>query len=530
MLLFARLKVRLMLGSVRRDSGRLVGFVLSLVAVGVFAPIGFAGMALLRGHGSLAVSVGVVAFTGLATAWPVLSLMVFGADETLDPTRLTLLPLRRGEMARGMLVASVIGPGPLFVVIVLAGSVVGLSAGLLSVGVGVIAMFVELTLCVTLSRALTAAMSGLLLSRRGRDLAVLVGLTLVVGLQLGNLAFQHAMSAGAAGSTHRLTALGATLRWTPPGAAAHAVTDAAAGSYGTAAIELVAACAAVALLAWGWIVVLGRSLVSHDASTEAARRTARARAPRTRLRLPRGRVGGVAGMQLRYVWRDPRRKAAWLSTLCVGVIASASVVETTHARPGPLLPVCLVAAMAGLQSANQFGQDGPSIWMNVTATGSAADVRSDLAGRNLAQAIVALPCVAILSVAAAAISGAGVGAMIMDLAVGAGVLGVALGVANLWSVLFPYALPQGRGNPFGGPGAGRGCLLSLASMGGMVAVAVVVSPLVAAAAAFGSGFWPVFVVAAPAYGVVLAWLARSLAGRIGYRRLPELLAVVSPSL
>src|ERR1019366_8394995 len=109
------------------------------------------------------------------------------------------------------------------------------------------------------------------------------------------------------------------------------------------------------------------------------------------------------------------RKASLLGLL-VAVIVTLSVSRLGHrpggapggaprGPPGPRSPgngALLVGAavyggiIAGIQSANQFGQDGGALWLNVAATSRPQDLRADLAGKNLASAVIAMPIFAVL--------------------------------------------------------------------------------------------------------------------------------------
>jgi ABC-2 type transport system permease protein len=171
--LFIRLKLSLITGGLRGAGGtaRVVGLVIAIVGALWAMPFGFGLLALQHGKPD-AVNVAVVAFTGVALGWLVLPMATFGADETLDPARLTLLPLRPVALARGLLAAALTGIGPILTFVVLLGAVVALADGPVSALVGILAVLIELGLCVAGSRALITALSGLLRSRRGRDLGV----------------------------------------------------------------------------------------------------------------------------------------------------------------------------------------------------------------------------------------------------------------------------------------------------------------------------------------------------------------------
>ena len=531
--LFARLKLRLILGGMRGHAGRTAGFVVGLIFAASLAPSGFILLSMLRGQGGLATDLGVVVFTIVAVAWALLPLLVFGTDETLDPARLALLPITRWALARGMFVAALVGVGPLTTVTILSGAVVGLSGGPVSVVVAVVAVALEVALCVTGSRGLAAGFSRMLRSRRGRDLAVVFGLLVIVILQGGNLALQRAISSGIHGSLESLRDLAGIIRWTPPGMAADAIGMARAGRYGVALGELAVVAAVVAVLLWLWISAVGRALETYDASTQGAvgRRSRAAARPaaqsrvRARVPAPWVRVGAVVGKELRYAWREPRRKVGWLAMIGVGIVVTFSFTgngaNITH---GPMLPMYFAAVVAGLQTANQYGIEGPAVWMTAVTMGSARAMRADLTGRNLAHALIAVPCLLVLDVAATAMTGSAPGDAVRAMAVALGIYGITLGLCDVTSVMFPYAVPQRAHNPFAGPGTGRGCLAGLTSLGTMLVTGLFAAPLLVAAVFLAT---PWLVLAGPLYGLLMAGLGGMVAANLGFARLPELLTEIS---
>lgn len=524
--LFVRLKLRLIAGALHGHSGRQAGFVLGVIFAASIAPTGFIGLAMLRGHGALATDLGVMAFTVVTVAWAMLPLLVFGTDETLDPTRLALLPLSRWTLARGLFTAALVGIGPLATVIVLLGAVVGLSGGPLSVLVGLVAVALQAALCVAASRALAAAFSTLFRSRRGRDLAVVFGLLMIVIIQGCNLVLQRAITSGLHGSLAQLRDAAAYARWTPPGMAAGAIAAARDGRYAVALAELAVVAAVVAVLMWYWVSAIGRMLQSYDASTQPVS----GRRGRTARATPRftGKIGAVAGKELRYAWRDPRRKVGWMAMIGVGVVVALSFTNArTFNAHGPLVPMYFVAVAAGLQVANQYGVEGPAAWMNMVTMGAARDMRADLGGRNIAHALVAIPCLFVLDVIIAMITGATPEATLRALVFAAGVYGVALGLCDIVSVRFPYALPHRAQNPFAGPGSGRGCLAGLTSMVTMVLTMAAAVPLIIGVLGLPT---PWLAVAAPGYGLAAVAIGVTVAANIGFARLPEMLTEISRAM
>jgi ABC-2 type transport system permease protein len=551
--LFVKLKLRLMAGALRGNGGstRTVGLVIAIVA-GLYAmPVGFGLLASLHGRAP-AVNAGVVVFTAAFAGWTVLPLLAFGTDETMDPARLALLPLSRRTMSAGLFAASLTGIGPVVTFVVLLGAVAAAAIGPGAVAVGLAAAGLELALCITGSRALATALSGLLRSRRGRDLGVVAGAALALAVVAGNLALQRSLIGGGLGPG--LRAIAGVVRWAPPGMVAHAIGDATRGDYLVALLELAVGGVTVALLLWAWIAVLGRALTSQDASQRAGRRPARpgaagaaAVAARTG-RPPAGpadtgglsglsglltgsRVSTVAVKELRYAWRDPRRKAAWLGLgMAVIVTLSVSRLGTGHSGlSGAVGPVLVAAAVyggtiAGVQSANQFGLDGAALWLNVAATSRAQDLRADLAGKNLASALVAMPIFALLYTALGLLAHQ-VTYPAAAFGIGACALGVTLGISSVASVLLPYPVPERRTSAFGGAGTGRGCLAGLANLAILILAVAFMSPVLVLLAILHTGLWLLLI--GPGYGAAIAWVGRLAASEIGYRRLPELLATVS---
>jgi len=568
--LFVRLKLSLITGGLRGPGGsaRAAGLIIAIIGALWIMPGGFALLATQRGRPGAA-NLAVMVFAVFAVGWLVLPMVTFGADETLDPARLMLLPLRPATLARGLMAAALTGIGPVVTFVILIGAVVAASSGTWAVLAGIVAVAIELGICVAGSRALVTATSGLLRSRRGRDLGVLVGAALTLAIFGMNLAFQHALT-GSSGPGH--PSLGADLapaariaRWTPPGMVAHAITDAGAGRYPMVVAELGAGVVTVALLAWIWIGVLGRALVTADTST-GARVPGPAAWPPLAVSAaglpagqPAGQPGGqperhpagrperwwrrrawasrsvtAAGRELRYYRRDPRRKqqVVNLAMPVLLIVVNSPLALGSHGPLGsgqiPVWPAVLGGALAGMfSSANQFGMDGSPLWMNVVATARWQDLRADIAGKNLAGIVITVPVFAVVYALLGLLTGDAEGAAVAFslLLCAAGATGA---VAAMVSVLLPVPVPERRSSAFSGGGAGQGCLSALATIAGVgVAVAAMI-PVLVLQAEVRVGAWLLLI--APAYGALLAWAGRRAAAMVGYRRLPEMLAAVGRAL
>lgn len=203
--LFVRLKLSLLRNGLRQSSGRRAAYISSVVVTLLFAALQLIGLIALRGN-EYAASVVVLLTAVLALGWAVMPLFFPSGDETLDPTRLVMLPLRPHSLVRALLAASLVGIGPLFTLCLAVGSAFAVTHGMAGVVVAVIAVPLTLLVCVALARAVAAANIRLLTSRKGRDLAVLSGLVIAIGIQVVNFGAQRL---GDAGVSRRST------RWRP---------------------------------------------------------------------------------------------------------------------------------------------------------------------------------------------------------------------------------------------------------------------------------------------------------------------------
>ncbi|MGI5161019.1 hypothetical protein [Microbispora sp. CA-102843] len=519
--LFVRLKLSLVRGGLRGEVGKQVGFAFSLGAALLVAVAGFGLLSLIRlAPSDVALDLVSAAFAMFAVGWIVVPLMAFGLDETLDPARLALFPLTTRQLATGMLAASAAGPWPIASLAALFGGVVALAHGPGGVLLGVPAVVLQFAFCLTASRLVTTALSGVLRTRRGRDLLAVAAVFGVLLFQLPNLLLNR-LSDGRLSDDPAwiLASVGDVLRWTPPGLAAHAIAD--GGLIGVA--ELIVVAMAVVVLGWLWIAALRHALVRPDSSSQGGGSVRRSgRVPFGRF-LPGGMLGAVVAKELKYAAREPRGRVNWIVALFVSVVVMFSLRGPDGWAGPPFVvgPACLAAVVIGLQAANSFGIDGRSLWMNAVVFSTPRDLRTDLAGRHLAMTVIGVPLLTLVSVIAALMAGDAVWALAAA-PVAWGVLGVAMGVGSLTSVTVPYTYPD-RLNAFSGAAPGQGGQAFIASFAAMLATGALALPVVLPVLL---GLTWVAVLAVP-YGVAVAWVGRRLAAGIGFARLPELLTAVS---
>ncbi|GGZ94953.1 transporter [Streptomyces echinoruber] len=518
-----RLKLALLRNGLRRSGGRRAAYITTAVVVLLFALLQLLGLVALRGNAH-ALPVVLLLAAVLALGWAVMPLFFPGGDETLDASRLVMLPLRPGPLVRALLAASLVGIGPLFTLVLLAGSVVAVAHGGAAWAVGAAAVLLGLLTCVALARAVATANVRLLSSRKGRDLAVLSGLVIALGAQAVNFGWQRLGAQGLG----RLDPVADVLRWIPPASALGAVDSAGRGSYGAAVAQLGLTAGALALLLGVWARTLTRLMTAPDASTlqaaEPGERERGGRAGGLARLLPGGRTGTVMHRSLLYVWRDPKTKAAWVTSLAIGLIVP--VFNAVQGTGSPYF-ACFASGMLGIQMYNQFGQDTSAFWMVALTISSPRDAYVELRGRALALLLITLPYATLVTVVTTAV---------LDdwprlpevLGLSFALLGAMLATGAWTSARFPYSIPQ---DGYKNVAPGQAGLAWISIFGGMVAAGLLCTPVIAAAIWAGLGpdgaAWsPLLLPAGAVYGAGLTLLGLRLAAPRAAARLPEILTAV----
>jgi ABC-2 type transport system permease protein len=523
---FVRLKLSLLRNGLRQSSGRRAAYISSIVVTLLFAALQLIGLIALRGNDHAA-SVVVLLTAVLALGWAVMPLFFPSGDETLDPTRLVMLPLRPQPLVRALLAASLVGIGPLFTLCLAVGSAFALAHGAVAVVTSVVAVPLTLLVCLALARAVAAGNIRLLTSRKGRDLAVLSGLVIAIGIQVVNFGAQRI---GDAGGLSALDPVAGIVRWLPPASAIGAVDSASEGAYAVAAGQLALSAAALAALLHSWQRSLTKLMTTPDGSTLAAasepthKEGVSALARLHRL-LPEGRTGTVMQRSLRYVWRDPKTKAAWVTALAIGLIVP---VFNALQGTGSIYFACFASGMLGIQMYNQFGQDTSAFWMVALTISSTRDAYVELRARALALLVITLPYTAAVVALTAALLG-NWQALPEVLGLSFALLGAMLATGAVASARFPYSIPQDSAYKNVAPGQGGLAWISI--FGGMISAALLCAPVIALtiwlnAANAQSALWLLLPVGA-AYGLLVGWAGVRVAAPQTASRLPEILAAVS---
>lgn len=523
---FVRLKLSLLRNGLRQSSGRTVAYVASLVVSLLCAAGVLLGLIALRGVDH-AGALGVLLAAVLTLGWAAMPLFFPSGDETLDPTRLVMLPLRPRPLIVSLLITSLVGIGPVFTLALAVGSAIMLAQTAGAAVVGVLAVVLVVLVCVALARAVATANVRLLTSRRGRDLAVLSGLFVAIGAQGVNVGAQKLFGSGAGLSA--LEPVSDILRWVPPASAVDAVRAASEGAYGRAVLGLALAAVALGLLLWWWQRTLTTLMTSPDSSTLQAVEKDSARKQRSsggglqRL-LPESRSGTVILRMLRYAWRDPKSKMSWAMAFAVGLLVPfISAIQ----GGGSIYTALSAPALLGMQMYNQFGQDTSAFWMVASTISTPRDAFLELRARGLGLALVGVPFVTLVVIGSAAFLGPW-SAFFDVYGLSLALLGALVATGAMASALFPYSIPA-ESNKNVAPGQGAIAWFSL--FGGMLVSAVLAAPVIGLliwlhVADLHSLLWLLLPVGA-AYGVGIALLGMRVAAPLVARRLPEILGAVS---
>jgi ABC-2 type transport system permease protein len=523
--LLVQLKLRLLRNALRASAGAKAAFIASTIFAVLVAAGAFALLARLRGN-SAAVDLTTVIFTLFAFGWLIVPLVVFGLDDTLDPATLALYPLRTRPLAVGLLAASAAGAWPLANVLGLLGVTVGLASGALGVLVAVLAVLLQVLFCITLARFVTTGLAGLLRSRRGKDLAALLIIPIFALYEtfaqvVPRLTAEGRLTAASFGGVDRW------LRWLPPGLAAHAIQDASDGHAGAAFLRLALLAGIIVALGWLWVRALGRALVTADTSTQAAA-VRGAKLPFARY----GLGGTVAARFWLYQRRDPAALIPWAITAVIMGVVSFSTIRTPNYLGALLGSAVFGGAFVGVFHANSIGMSGPGFGLDAMALAGRRALRAWFSGLDVALGLIAVPLLALVSFALAAVAGHPVDGF-LGLAVDLAGIGAGLLLADVFSVTLAYPAEKRAGSPTPRPVGGYMGHSVAGTFAGLFGVALAVAPVILAAVFTrhdpAAVRMPLIVLGGAGYGLALAWAGVRGAASLAADKLPELYQLAARS-
>lgn len=524
--LLLRLKWTLLKAGFRRNGWQLAGFVVGLV-LGVLAALGLAaGLVATRGLDPV-LSAGIVTALLAATGFTLflVPLVATGVDDTLDPSRFALLPVRPRALLPGLVVGSFVGVTGLVMVLAAAGAAVALVRSPALTVTALLAAPLWLVLTVVLRNAAAAGISSPRTPRWVRDAATGFGILLAAS---SGLAANGVMAGVTTGEEvrQRVDLLADVAGWTPFGLPWGAVHAVARGDWLGAGVRAGLALLLLGMLLWWWERAIAARLVSPLESAGSGREV---RAGALARLAPATPAGAVMMRSLINWRRDPRYVMNFaVAVLMPFLFVAPALMQGAAMRDMAFLPyvgaaVALSFAMVTMQDTSY---DGSALWTHVV---SGIRGRDDRLGRFLAVLPVALPLVLVAVLVGCALSGRWDQAW-NAVGVCLGLLCVGAGVGQVTSALWQFPAPQPGANQFSTPAGG-----TLATFLAMVVtwVALLLVAAAAAAAWFATRElgW-VHQLVGPltlVLGAAVAWACIVGAGRWLDRRWPQVLANVTES-
>ncbi len=527
---FVSLKARLTWNGVRSDLQRRFGFpaaTLLLTWLGFYMARSHYQNALLLQATNTAALTEYLAWVSLIffAAWITLPVVIFPLDENLDPQQLAVLPIAPNRMIAGLAAASLVAPAAVVPLQALVANGVLLRGGWWMV---LPASIVFIGLLVVGAQLFSAAISAVLRSRRGRDIA-----TFLVMAIAGASFFAYRSISGA---LHHYGLAGAVLAfpisdWAvliPPVSAQQALVEAASGQVATALFYLVIASGWLGVFALLWKRLLGWMLTTPKEGSRPARRS-RSRGLATG---PWGVIPALTRKELRFYVRDPRQRLVWTGTVIfvglafAGVIMGATGLYDLRGDVWAPLVAPVLVLFVGLPIAlNLFGweRNAASYLFVLPARPSQL-----LLGKNTAVAIGLATETTLMALGLSLFTGQWRWTwLVFPLMVAA--IGSQLAVGNVVSVLTPLRLPR-EGTDIFAQSTEQGCLAIVSQTVSFFAIGLLLVPpagLVVLTVDFGQVIpsWLTALIAV-AWGATLYGISLFVSSRLLNRRLPEVMAWV----
>jgi ABC-2 type transport system permease protein len=455
--------------------------------------------------------------SAIALAWIFGPILLGGVDETVDPTRLALLPLRTSELFCVQVSAALSGLAPMSAAAVLTvGVTLGFSPLTPAFVLPPLAGLCALVMVLGLARTTAGALARAQRTRRGRDLGVLVAAFAGGGL------FVATQLAGQVNSDIAGEVVDG-LGWTPWGWCVRSAVAARDGRTIDAIGWLIPSMVMAAAAMWLWARLTVSMLQSSERGTN---RTAKKKGPA--LRGATTELGASLARQWIYVQRSPSIRVGLLFGTVFGVAFPVLQIlqNGVDDADGVVFGVLLAMLVNIGAVSNVIGFDAGSLWLEVQCGGPR---RAQLIARSVA----GLPNLLLPTWISAVVVGVWTGrasqvVLVSLLAIPVSLVILAEGIVTSYVAAFPIADGD---NPFGNRQAmqGRGMRLVLSSLAGLAAVVVLSAPVVLAVYLGRNAWWGWMSVAGGLvwgmglYALALRWVGRKVTGSE-----PELLATLAP--
>lgn len=435
-----RLRIALLFGTLRGDTGHVVRVVLVLLLLVAATGAACWGLLTMR-DASVEEALAVTVLGGSAVTLGFALAPLFGAvDDPLDPRRFALFGLPRGGLAFVLVVAGLISV-PILVLLAVAvcGAIVWADHGV-PIAVGVAGVVLGVLTCVLLARVCMALASLFLRERRSRELSgvfVLVVLVVVVpvGVFLASLEWEESVPTQLLGAVDALALTPFGAAWALPGLAA------SGGDPWLPALIAVATVVALGLL-WAWAV-------KRLLTTTERPGIGRERGGLGWFGVAPGTPGGAIAARSLVYWFGDRRYV--VNGLVIPFAAVITVVPLLVAGVPPelvvLVPVPFAALFLGWLPHDDLAYDSTAVWMHIASGVRGA---SDRIGRLVPVMLVGVPLLAVAIPVATSLHGRW--AVLPALTgVCAALFLSGLGLSSIASVVAPYAVSRPGESPFQQP-------------------------------------------------------------------------------
>lgn len=442
---FLGLKLQLLANLFRRSPWRIVGIAIGLLyglalAIGIVIVL----VGLRQVNDVEVVRDGMIVAGSLVVLGFMLVPLVFGVDDTMDPRAFAVLGIPNRQLSLGLAVSALIGVPSVVLTIVLLGTVVTWSRGVIETLLALISAALLLATCVLAARVSTSIAAFLLTTRRSREVTGIIGVLALV--MISPVVVLLINVDWARDGLDVLGGIARNLGWTPLGAAWAVPGDAAAGAWGPAFLKLLIAVATVYLLWLAWQALVGKMLVTPGRETPVKHYGGLGWFDR----MPPTPLGAIAARSLTYWARDSRY---WASLVMIPVVPVLAVVPLSIAGvPGgdlALLPVPMMCLFLGWATHNDVAFDSTAVWLH-TASGTRGF--ADRVGRLIPVLLVGIPLIGLGSAVSIYLYGDWA-ALPSMLGVSTSLLLTGLGVASFTSARYPYPATRPGDSPFTQPQA-----------------------------------------------------------------------------
>lgn len=523
----AQLQLKLYWRAIRRSTGAIVVMVVAtLYGLGALS-MAMGGVRLLRGLPVADRATLLTAVFAVVVVLRLFALFMTGQEQSLDPARFALLPLRAKQLQPGLLAAAFCTPGAWFLLAVVVESVLVFADHPLLAVLALVCGLLGLVFSTLLNKVVVGLLSGLLHRRKFRDLISVVVMLLAVSSGIIIQGFVRSLEL--AGSVERVRPLVRILAWTPFGWPWAIIEDAARSDWLLAGVRLVLVVAAGAALWWLWGRLLATALTSP---LEAGGGTSTVRSGSLADRLtPQTPGGALAARTLRYYRRDPRHVMQLIVMVMLPFIMIAPTLLgqdsdgiDAFGRGALVLPVFAALMVGSTTVAQEISLDGSALWMQIVA---GLPGRTDRWARLYAFLLLAVPLILVIDVAFALLTHQP-DKLLVIIGSSLGALAASSAVGTVAGALVQTPQPPPGSSPFargssGGPAAVVMVFASLIVSGILVAPFAIAGIVVWNRALLSWVPLAMAIVLAP----LLLWGACVLGGRVLDRTWPEVLKRVT---